>query len=472
MLKYLRSTAAWRPSIWTTLAFAIGSALAFLIVYALVAKGIRGRSDAWLIGEAEVLSQVARETPRDSLYHRIVEEVAELATQEVPDERNSRGQRLNSVFFLQTEPDNSAPLWVGPGPKEPFQSALKKMTLVPGVPRSVRVEGWKEPFRVVVSRAEQGRTTYLGLSDRGALRLLHGLIYRFLEVWGGMVVFGFLISYLSARRTLLRVERITETVGRIGSRDLGERLPEAGRSDEIARLASTFNHMLDRIQASVNQLRTVTGAVAHDLKSPVTSIRGSLEVALSDGESGAWRESVAEAIEGLDSLSQLLNTTLDLAEAEAGALNLSRERVDFSRTLRQIVELYEPALADRRHQLELDLQQGVIVDADRALLNRTLSNLLENELNHLPPGCTIEIRLRSQDGAAELVITDNGPGFPPDIRTRAFDRFVKGKQSPGHGLGLAFVDAVVQAHGGTAKIIDQPDRGAVIRVLLPALQPA
>ena len=134
MLRYLRSTAAWRPSIWTTLAFAIGSALAFLIVYVLVAKGIRERSDAWLIGEAEVLSQVAKETPRDNLYHRIVEEVAELATQEVPDERNSRGQRLNSVFFLQTEPDNSAPLWVGPGPIEPFQSALKKMTLVPGVP--------------------------------------------------------------------------------------------------------------------------------------------------------------------------------------------------------------------------------------------------------------------------------------------------------------------------------------------------
>ena len=133
-------------------------------------------------------------------------------------------------------------------------------------------------------------------------------------------------------------------MARIGSRDLGERVPEAGQSDEIARLASTFNHMLDRIQASVNQLRTVTGAVAHDLKSPVTSIRGTLEVALSDGESGAWREPVAEAIEGLDRLSQLLNTTLDLAEAEAGALRLSRERVDISRTLRQIIDLYEPAI--------------------------------------------------------------------------------------------------------------------------------
>jgi len=143
-----------------------------------------------------------------------------------------------------------------------------------------------------------------------------------------------------------------------------------------------------------------------------------------------------------------------------------------SHTLRQIVDLYEPAFADRRHRLDLDLQDGVNIDADRALLSRTLSNLLENELHHPPPGCTVEIRLHSQDGAAELVIGDNGPGFPPDIRDRAFERFVKGKQSPGHGLGLAFVDAVFQRHGGSAKIIDQHSGGAVISVSLPVLQPA
>ena len=98
-------------------------------------------------------------------------------------------------------------------------------------------------------------------------------------VWGGMFLLGFVISYWSARRTLLRVERITETVARIGTKDLNERLPETVNSDEISRLAKTFNHMLDRLQSSVNQLRTVTGTVAHDLKSPITLIRGTLESA-------------------------------------------------------------------------------------------------------------------------------------------------------------------------------------------------
>src|SRR5271169_4396973 len=98
MPKFLQTTAAWRISIWTTLAFALGTALAFSIIYSLFAKTIQDRSDAWLSGEAEVLARVSTDTPRDHLYNRIIGEVAELAAQEVPDDRNALGQRLNSVF--------------------------------------------------------------------------------------------------------------------------------------------------------------------------------------------------------------------------------------------------------------------------------------------------------------------------------------------------------------------------------------
>jgi signal transduction histidine kinase len=393
--------------------------------------------------------------------------VAELATQEVPDERNARGERLNSVFFLTTDPNsNEGPLWVGPSSKDAFVTAIQRAKLVPGAPKSIAVEGWRQTFRVVV-QVQNGRTVYLGLSDRGAKHLLHTLALRFLMVWGGMFLLGFVISYWSARRTLLRVERITETVARIGTEDLEERLPEPVNSDEISRLAKTFNHMLDRLQSSVNQLRTVTGGIAHDLKSPVTLIRGTLESALCNEGNEKWRDSVGEAIEDLDRLLQLLNTTLDLAEAEAGALHMDRGQVDFSDVVRQLVDIYQPAMAERRHEVTTDVEEHVVVDADPTLLNRVVSNLLENELTHLPAGCRVNIRLHSHQGSAALVIEDNGPGFPPEIGGRAFDRFVKGKHSPGHGLGLAFVDAVVQAHGGAARVSANAGGGAVISLSLP-----
>jgi signal transduction histidine kinase len=467
MPKNLRATAAWRISIWTTLAFALGTAVAFSIVYYLVAQGIRERSDTWLTGEAEVLAQVSADTPSDRLYKRVVREVAELATQEVPDERNARGERLNSVFFLVTDPSNSESLlWVGPSSNDVFLNAIQQAKLLPGAPKSIAVEGWSQTFRVVV-KVQKGKTVYLGLSDRGAKHVLRILARRFLMIWGGMFLLGFVISYWSARRTLLRVERITETVARINTEDFGERLPEPRNSDEISRLAKTFNRMLDRLQSSVNQLRTVTGGIAHDLKSPVTLIRGTLESALCHEGNEKWRDSVGEAVEDLDRLLQLLNTTLDLAEAEAGALHMERGPVDLSDVVRQLVDIYQPAMAERHHEVTSDLEAHVVVDADLPLMNRVVSNLLENELTHLPSGCRVTIRLHAHEGSAELMIEDDGPGFPPEIGSRAFERFVKGKHSPGHGLGLAFVDAVVQAHGGVAGISDRSGGGAVITLSLP-----
>jgi signal transduction histidine kinase len=249
---------------------------------------------------------------------------------------------------------------------------------------------------------------------------------------------------------------------------LGERLPAQAKSDEISRLSETFNHMLDRIQTSVNQLRCVTDAVAHDLKSPVTSIRGTLESALCNDAKEEWRDSVGEAIEGLDRLLHVLNTNLDVAEAQAGALHMDRSALDLSDVVRRLLDLYHPAMAERHHEVSVDIESHVIVDADIRLLNRVISNLFENELTHLPAGKKILIRLSSHDGLTELVVEDDGPGFPADVSSRAFERFVKGKHSPGHGLGLAFVHAVVQSHGGAVNIADRPMGGAIITVSLPA----
>ena len=464
----LRSTAAWRISAWTTLAFAVGSTIAFAVVYVVVSTVIQERSDAWLSGEADVLADVSRNTARDALYDRVVEEVAELASREVHDELDEVGHHVNAVFFLQVGPGEQ-PLWVGPGDRATFLRAINQTPLLIGIPADLQVTGWKRPFRVVYRPGAGGNGIYLGFLDEGSRHMLHRLVRRFISIWVCMVALGFLISFLGIYRTLQRVERISATVARIGSDDLGSRLPEGKSRDEISRLSRTFNHMLDRMQTSVNQLRALTDSIAHDLKSPVTSIRGKLEMALSYERGDGWREPVAEAVDGLDRLSQMLNTTLDLAEAEAGALPLRRESVDFGELVQHVVDLYQPAFFQKNHDLTLEIQEEIFIHADVNYLNRLVANLLDNELTHLVDGDHIWIRVRAKEENAELVVEDNGPGFPPDLRTRAFERFVKGQHSTGHGLGLAFVGAVTQAHDGEVKIGDRPGGGAVISVSLPLM---
>jgi signal transduction histidine kinase len=468
LLKPSRKTAAWRIAIWTTIAFALGSAVAFGITYYVVANSVRERSDAWLSGEAEVLSEVSNSTPQDALYDRIMEEVAELATHEMPDEYDAHSSRAgSSAFFLQTGSRGEAALWVGPDLKDSFLRAIQRTRLAPENPQSVQIDGESTPFRVVAKNRDHGGTIYLGLSDNAAIHLLNRLTAQFLMVWAGTVFLGFIISYASARGTLLRVEHISETVAHIGSDDLSSRLQEGQPSDEITRLSSTFNQMLDRIQASVSQLRTVTDSVAHDMKSPVTAIRGRLEVALSADDDGHWRDLVAEALDALDRLSHLLNTTLDLAEAEAGALHLNRESLNLSTIVRQQIDLYQPALGAHNHTVGSDVDDGIFINGDVSLMHRIMSNLFDNELAHLPPGCHIRIGLHAQDGQALLIVEDDGPGFPADLRNHVFERFVKGEHSRGRGLGLAFVNAVAQTHGGNVKISDRVGGGAAITLSLP-----
>lgn len=450
---------------WPTVAFAVGIAVAFVIMYFLIARDINQRSDAWLSGEAETLADVSAKTPRDALYERLVGEVAELASREVQggDERN--GQHPSSVFFLQKLQGQEA-IWVGPTPKEKFIDAIQHAELVPGVPGNLQVPGWEKTFRVVYKSRGDSGGLYLGFADLSGAEMLDRLTERCFLVWAITVALGFLITWLAAFRTLARVERISDTVDNMGSDDLSSRLPEGRHPDEITRLSRTFNRMLDRIQASVNQLRILTDSVAHDLKSPVTSIRGSLEVALSDGSQGPWRERVAEAIDGLDRLSRLLNTSLDVAEADAGALQLRKETIDLAELVRQLVDLYQPVMAEHRHEVVTDLQT-TMVQADTGLLHRLIANLLDNEITHLPKGCRIRVGVHPINGDAELVVSDNGPGFPVVLRERAFERFVKGEHSSGHGLGLAFVAAAVEAHGGHAEVREAVGGGAEIVLRLP-----
>ncbi len=460
----LRNSAAWRIAAWPAVAFAVGVALALSILYFFIARDIRARSDAWLSGEAETLADVSAKTPRDNLYGRLVEEVAELATHEVSDASLS-GQQQNSVFFLQIQP-NDEPIWVGPTPKQRFIETIQSAQLAPGIPANVRVEGFKLPFRVVYHARDGAGGIYLGFADLSGAKMLRRLTERYLSVWGITVVLGFLITWVAAYRTLSRVERISDTVSHIGSDDLSSRLPEGPYPDEISRLSKTFNKMLDRIQSSVHQLRVLTDSVAHDLKSPVTSIRGTLEVALAETDRAQLQERVAEAIEGLDRLSDMLNTTLDLAEADAGALPLQKEPIELAGLIQTLVDLYQPAMDERGHRVTTRLEP-VTVDADQSLMNRMIANLLDNEVAHLPPGCEINIETQARGQEARITITDTGPGFPPELLSRAFERFVKGEHSTGHGLGLAFVQAVVTAHGGAVVLSNPPGGGALISLSMP-----
>lgn len=241
-------SAAWRISLWATLAFACATMLVFILLHRFVANDIQRRSDAWLSGEVEVLGDVAERTPKDALYGRVVGEVAELAGKEVPNKEPGSGNANDSVFFLQIGGDGSRKLWVGAGDGLNNLKAIQAAHVLPERPTDLAVSGFSIPFRVASIQMDDGSLIYLGLSERDELRVLRNLRLRFLFWWLLIVFFGFGIVFFTTRRMLGHVRRITEAASGIGHSDLTARVPTTARRDEVAQLALTLNHMLDRIE--------------------------------------------------------------------------------------------------------------------------------------------------------------------------------------------------------------------------------
>lgn len=465
--KSIMQSAAWRISVWATLAFACGTMVVFVFLHQFVAGDIQRRTDAWLTGEVEVLGDVAKRTPKNYLYGRVVREVAELASREVPHKRGAKAGLNDSVFFLQTANDGYLALWAGAGDAGAHLDAVRNARIVPDTPSNLRVSGFDTPFRVVCVRIGNGSNIYLGLSERDELRVLAKLRLRFVLLWLLIVLLGSTIVFYSTRQVLLHIRQITDAASRIGEADLSSRVPGARRNDEVGQLARTLNRMLDRIESSIRQLHTITGSLAHDLRSPLTAVRAKLEMALTVSARDEESEPIVSAIEDMDRLTEFLNKSLDVAEAKANALRLDRIPIDLDDLLRVMTGLYEPSMSEKGLQLELCSAGWLEIYADAALLHRVIANLFDNELKHLPPSCTVKISLRSSGDAALLVIEDNGPGFDSEISARLFEGRVKGRNSKGHGLGLAFVEAVVRAHGGTVAASNRREGGARLTIALP-----
>ena len=219
--------------------------------------------------------------------------------------------------------------------------------MVPDLPSDLHIDGYSIPFRVVSIRVEDGSRIYLGFSERDELRVLNNLRLRFFLLWVLIVLLGFAMVFVTTRRMLNDVQEITESASRIGQSGLNVRVPTTQRKDEVAHLALTLNRMLDRIESSMHQLHTITDSLAHDLRSPLTAVRGKLELSLTAAAQGEQTESVVSATEELDRLNDFLSQSLDVSEAKAGALRLTRSEIDLDELLKAMIDVYGPTMVDK-----------------------------------------------------------------------------------------------------------------------------
>jgi signal transduction histidine kinase len=334
-------------------------------------------------------------------------------------------------------------------------------------------EGWDpDKLEIVSARLADGTLVQVGKSTEAR----EDLLARFRAALGlvtlMIVVVALTGGWLATQSAIAPIRRLTFAVERIirtGRTDA--RVPLGGTGDAMDQLTALFNSMLDKIEGLVTAMRGALDNVSHDLRTPLTRLRGTAEMALAaPPDLERYREALADCLEESDRVLVMLNTLMDISEAESGTLQLRREPVPLAEIVARAVELYHEVADAKGVTLAADLADEVVVTADRTRLEQVAANLIDNAVKYTPAGGRVDVEVRHTVDAALLRLRDTGSGIPADELPRIFDRLFRGDQSRterGLGLGLSLVKAVVEAHGGTIDVVSEPGRGSTFTVSLP-----
>ena len=459
----IRHSLAFRLTLWYAGIFLVTSCVAFLFFYLLITTVIRERTDQDLLEEIRTLVSI-----RESGGIEAAQRQAYLAAQ-------AAGER--KIFFRFLYPTGIAfsssnmTYWRDIGVE---RNALDQL-LKDNQPVFDTIKSPDRRHRIRVLYAKFGSRIILqtGQSMENYTRFIEAFRKIFITTMAILFLLAAVVGWFMARRALAGVETVTQTARRISNGNLQERVPVKKREDEIDQLALTFNQMLDRIQTLVNGIKEMSDNIAHDLKSPLTRIRGMSEVTLTTEASiDDYETMAAGTIEECDRLLDMINTMLVISRTEAGVGTLVKNEIDISAILEDACDLFQSAAEDKGTTLFCQINEGIEIDGDIRLIQRMIANLLDNAIKFTAPDGRVDVSIHA-DGNRKVNITvsDTGIGISPEDLTQIFERFYRcdpSRSQAGTGLGLSFARTVARAHGGDITVNSVLNQGSTFSVTLPA----
>ena len=448
-LDFFRST-GFRLVAWYAALFGASVAILLGVVYWIAVAAVEQQIDDSVLRESRLLADVYATLGRAALERGIKRRTNELSSP-------------RRYYLLQDETGRFVAGNLSPmAPREG-----RFVMAVPETGKEAHKDSWIDPDSMVAQgwRLSAGEFLLVGENRYRLLRTKDAIITA--VGWGTAitVLLAFGGGMLLAIGYLRRIEEVNRAIRSIMDGDFARRVPTRGGRDEMEHLAANLNAMLERIQLLMESLKRVSDDIAHDLRTPLSRLRQRLERARSSAPVDATviEQSIAEVDAILDTFTALLR----IAQIESGTRRAAFATINLSQVVATLVETYTAVAEDRGHRMRSAIAEGATVDGDRDLILQMAANLVENSIQHTPPGGLIAVELSEESGAHVLRVKDTGPGIPPSERAKVFRRFYRlerHRTPPGNGLGLALVKAVAELHGASIELDDnQPGLAVTVR---------
>ncbi len=459
-LNRFRKTIGARLSLWYAVFFALSSLTLFGLAYFLMSKSIERRDH----DDIRLTLQALTKEYQSGELESIEEEVAleESARQTGPLFIRIVGLDRKTLFLnhpREWAAYDLTPLEAGPTPKGEERIILREK------------EG-DHPLEVASVQMADGVVLQVGKSTKEREELLERFRGIFLAVTFPIVVLGALGGTLFAVRALRPVRDIIATVQSIERGQMEARVPISPTGDELDELGRLFNQMLAKIETLIGGMRNALDNVAHDLRTPMTRLRGVAEMALRKEEDGeTYREALIECIEESERILTMLNALMDISEAETGTMPLRRRPMNLVPLMEEVVDLYRHVAEEKGIMIDMKTPSALTSAVDPTRMRQVLANLIDNAVKYTAAGGRVHLEA-SQEGEVILIhVKDTGIGITSEEIDKIWDRLYRGDRSRserGLGLGLSLVKAIVTAHQGKISVSSQPGVGSIFTLSLPA----
>lgn len=459
-LRPLSRTLGFRLTVWYSSLFIISSSILFGVAFLLVSSTIQEFDHEIVQAKIDEYTLVDRTEGLAALVHRV----------RMEEENNLE----SGIFVRLSDSQNKTIVSIIPHQWRALDvNDLETHPVVfPGEQARVSLpKDRSDAFELISSRLSDGSVLQVGKRTEKRGKLLESFSTIFAGILIPVVLIGITGGLFLSLRALRPIRDLIHTVRCIDDGKMDARVPSSQTGDELEELIRLFNRMLGRIETLINGMREALDNVAHDLRTPITRLRGVIETAL-QSEAGVehLREALMDTAEEAERISTALGMLMDISEAEKGIMNLKLERSDIVALIRQVVELYQYVAEDKGVAVSTSHPDALPVWMDSNRIRQALANLVDNAIKFTPAGGRIEIDATARGSGAVIRVLDTGVGIPGQDLPRIFDRLFRGEKSRSHrglGLGLSMVQAVVRAHHGSIEVESHLGKGSIFRISLP-----